>query len=103
MVRAHVACVLALAAPLEAAKSQVFHFRHCLRMSANEAKYAKPDFPLLEHYTSHALPAWGVPEDWCTEGGLEAAKAAGADLAANFGVDPGNMRMSADISKRDGP
>jgi hypothetical protein len=102
MVRTHVACLLTLAAPLEAAKSQVFHFRHCLRQSENRAKYAKPEFPLLEQYTSQALPAWGVPEVWCTEGGVEAATAAGADLVANFGVDPGNMVISADISKRDG-
>lgn len=99
-----VAYAVLLAAPLEtmAAKSQAFVFRHCLRMSADEAKYAKPEFPFLHSYTAYPLPEWGVPENWCTEGGMKTAQAAGADLMAHFGVDPAKMSITADISMRDG-
>jgi len=89
-------------APVGAQTSQSFIFRHCLRQSADEAKHAKEEFPLLSDYTSHPLPNWGVPEDWCTQGGLKVSASAGADLKNNFGVHPSRMSMTADLSMRDG-
>jgi len=92
---------LMLVAPADAAISQSFVFRHCVRQTANEVKYTD-GFDKVTDFSKYAMPDWGVPEDWCTAGGMKLAAASGADLVARFGVNPDKLYVSADIEMRDG-
>jgi len=95
------AVMLAFSTSVMAKQSQVFVMRHCFRQSADEAKHAKPEYTLLNHYTSHPLPEWGVPNNWCTEGGMKLAELAGNAFVLKFDVDPTKVSMTADPQIRD--
>ena len=82
------------------ARRQVFVLRHCVRSSSSMVKRAKDGVLDPAAYTSHPLPAWGVPPKWCTPIGMDILKGTGADLQRLAG-DVSALRVISDTSMRD--
>lgn len=78
---------------LASSKRQVFVFRHCVRSTGRDDRFAD--------YTAYKMPDWGVPPMWCTARGMDIMRRTGAELVTTFGVDATKTRFTADLSMRD--
>lgn len=67
-------------------RRQVFILRHCVRSTTTVVKYGVPHVTNASAYTNISLPAWGVPDEWCTPGGLALLEGTGAYLVSSGAV-----------------
>ncbi len=83
-------------------RRQVFVLRHCVRSTSPKVKYGVPGITDANAYTNASLPAWGVPDNWCTPGGLAILEGTGSYLARS-GAVPSDASISvvADTVQRD--
>ena len=85
-----------------ATRRQVFILRHCVRSTTTVVKYGVPHVTNASAYTNISLPAWGVPDEWCTPGGLALLEGTGAYLVSS-GAVPAHTSLSvvSDTVQRD--
>ena len=85
-----------------ATRRQVFVLRHCVRSTTTVVKYGVPHVTNASAYTNISLPAWGVPDEWCTPGGLALLEGTGAYLVSS-GAVPAHTSLSvvSDTVQRD--
>lgn len=83
-------------------RRQVFILRHCVRSTTTVVKYGVPHVTNASAYTNISLPAWGVPDEWCTPGGLALLEGTGAYLVSS-GAVPAHTSLSvvSDTVQRD--
>ena len=79
---------------------EVYVFRHCVRSTAGKVTNAAAEFRRQTDYTNLPLPKWGVPQKWCTPGGVALIEGTGRWLADT--MSQMNVSVVADPVERDG-
>jgi len=85
----------------------VFLFRHCVRSTSLKVHlYEKNDEAQnASDFTSSPMPDYGVPENWCTDAGVEIMQSTGKALmnllAADNTIKSINVNFISDVVQRD--
>ena len=79
--------------------TDVFVFRHCVRSTSTTIKSAADGHTHAADYSAVPLPQWGVPENWCTPGGLSILRNSAAQLLQDAELT--NPKLVADTVMRD--